>query len=79
HEVFIVGADLPPTAADKQYQLWAIVDGSPVSAGLLDSDSTNVLQKMASFKDAQAFAITLEPKGGSVHPTLEAMVVLGPV
>lgn len=79
HEVFISGASLPALTSEKQYQLWAIVDGAPVSAGLLSADTDSALQKMASFEKAQAFAITVEPKGGSIHPTLEAMVVLGPV
>ncbi|MBP8755290.1 MAG: anti-sigma factor [Chitinophagales bacterium] len=77
-EVFIASSGLPKLSANTQYQLWAIVDGTPVSAGLL-ADNQGTLQKMDSFKNVQAFAITIEPKGGSKTPTLESMVVLGSV
>jgi hypothetical protein len=78
HEVYIADVSLPKTSSDKQYQLWAIVDGKPVDAGML-SDVKQVAQKMKSFPKADAFAITLEKKGGSPTPTLEAMFVMGKV
>lgn len=72
--------DQLPTEGEGQYQLWAIVKGKPVSAGLLSvDDQAIVLQDMAGFADADAFAITLEPRGGSESPTLDQMVVLGKV
>jgi len=76
-ETFIFVNNLPEPPADKQYQLWAIVDGKPVDMGVFDvSDS---LQKMKAIESAQAFAVTLEQKGGSPAPTLEQMYVLGNV
>ncbi len=75
-DVYIVDASLPRPVAGKQYQLWAIVDGKPVSAGLL-SEVKNLPQKMQSFEKADAFAITLEPTGGSATPTMEEMFVMG--
>lgn len=71
--------NLPEEQEGSQYQLWAIVDGSPLSLGLLDLEDKDSLQTMAGLADAQAFAITLEPLGGSVNPTLEQMVVYGEV
>jgi anti-sigma-K factor RskA len=74
-ETFLYRDELP-TEGDGQYQLWAIVKGKPVSAGLLSvDDNTIVLQDMAGFAEADAFAITLEPRGGSESPTLDQMVV----
>jgi len=69
---------LPQTASDKQYQLWFIdpVKG-PVSAGVFDVNSG--LMKMTNAPAAAAFAVTLEPKGGSVSPTLDQMYVVGNV
>jgi anti-sigma-K factor RskA len=62
------------------YQLWAIVDGKPVDAGILKTTDVYALpQKMISFSSAQAFAITIENKGGSEVPTLDKMVALGGV
>jgi anti-sigma-K factor RskA len=75
-EVFVVDISLPQPPADKQYQLWAIVNGQPVSAGMLE-DKKQVAQKMADFRSADAFAITMERKGGSPVPTMEDMYVFG--
>ena len=77
-EVYVEVKNLPKLEDGKQYQLWAIVDGKPVDAGMLplnESDSTMI--KMKDFESAQAFAITIEKAGGSPSPTLEQMVVMG--
>ncbi len=77
-EVYVADVSLPEVPSDKQYQLWAIVDGKPVDAGML-SDAKNLAQKMKVFEKAEMFAITLEKKGGSPTPTMEAMYVAGKV
>ncbi len=54
----------------KQYQLWAIIKGQPVSLGVVDLQAAR--KGLVSYKFAQkpdAFAISLEPFGGSVAPT----------
>lgn len=70
---------LPETPAGKQYQLWALVDGQPVDMGVLPLSLTRNQQLVAvPFQgNAGGFAVTLEPQGGSVVPTLEAMVMVG--
>ncbi len=75
-DVFLKVKNLPEIPQGKQYQLWAIVDGAPVNAGLVAIEE-QLLQKMEQFSSAQAFAITLEPLGGSSSPTLEKMYVIG--
>lgn len=75
-EVFVVDVSLPSPPSQKQYQLWAIVDGKPVNAGML-TDKKQIAQKMQGFEKADAFAITLEKYGGSEAPTLEEMYVMG--
>lgn len=75
HEVYVANITLPETPANKQYQLWAIVDGKPIDAGLLNG-STMQTQQMKTFEKADAFAITLEKKGGSPTPTMDAMYVM---
>lgn len=71
---------LAQAPSGKQYQLWAIVDGQPVDAGVFTiADDAPVVQAMKGIGNAQAFAVTLEPEGGSVSPTLEAMVLIGQV
>lgn len=70
--------NLPAPPSDKQYQLWAIVNGVPTDMGVFDIkiDST-ALQEVPFIENASAFAVTLEQKGGSPTPTLEEMVVIG--
>ena len=62
-EVYLSALDLPAAPKGKQYQLWAIVDGKPVDAGMI-AGTTNIL-KMKSFAKPIAFAISLENTGGS--------------
>lgn len=79
-EVYFNASVLPKSPENKQYQLWAIVDGKPVDIGMIDSNSVaNVFQKMKSVKGAQAFAVTIEKMGGSPVPTMETMCLLGNV
>jgi anti-sigma-K factor RskA len=80
HDVYLNVDILPATPPGMQYQLWAIVDGKPVDAGMIDlADGTGKLHKMKSFDGAQAFAITLEKKGGSPGPDLDALYLMGNV
>jgi anti-sigma-K factor RskA len=78
NEVFLNAKKMPKNAAEKQYQLWAIVAGKPVNMGTFDvaGDMTSLL-KMKSVENASAFAVTLEPRGGSVNPSMEQMYVIG--
>jgi anti-sigma-K factor RskA len=78
-EVYVLVNQLPVPVSEKQYQLWAIVDGHPVDAGVIDLNSGFTFVKLKTIPKADAFAITLEKKGGSTTPTLEAMYVMGKV
>lgn len=73
--------NLPANDAAHQYQLWAIVDGKPVDLGVFDSkpDSATMVKVMKSVDKPQAFAVTLEPKGGSVNPTMANMTVIATI
>lgn len=75
-DVFVMVNKLPEPRRGKQYQLWAIVDGKPVDAGVLDPGCNSVC-KMKNIPRAQAFAITLEKEGGSAVPNLKALFVMG--
>lgn len=75
-QVYIEPSNLPQVPEGKQYQLWAIVDGKPVDAGMITTEKGIYhIQKMKSFGKVDAFAITLEKKGGSPTPTLDQMIV----
>ncbi|MBL4676081.1 MAG: anti-sigma factor [Mucilaginibacter sp.] len=70
---------LPKTDTKHEYQLWALVKGKPVDMGVFDNAAVDsaIVKEMKNIASAQGFAVTLEPKGGSVNPTLDQMVVIG--
>ena len=71
-------ANMPANDKDHQYQLWAMVDGKPVDLGVFDSDTTSKdMKEMKSIASAEAFAVTLERRGGSPTPTMDQMMVIG--
>jgi len=79
-DVYLLINNLPKPASNKQYQLWALLDGKPIDGGLIDNESfikqNKLLIRMKNMQGAQAFAITLEKKGG--NPTPEgSMYVMG--
>ena len=76
-QVFLDLAALPALSEDQQFQLWAIVDGKPVDAGIFNREEG--FQMMKEIQGAKAFAVTVEPRGGSTSPSLDTMVVLGEV
>ena len=79
HKVYVDVRSLPPLPADKQYQLWALDKGKPIDAGVLTAATASGegLQPMKDIASAQTFAMTIEPAGGSVGPTLSTMTVVG--
>lgn len=74
--VYLNAENLPKAPEGMQYQLWALVDGKPVSAGMYSAEK-NTKEILANIPKAQAFAITLEKQGGSTAPTMENMFVIG--
>eukprot|EP01013_Petalomonas_cantuscygni_P001332 TRINITY_DN11368_c0_g1_i2.p2 TRINITY_DN11368_c0_g1~~TRINITY_DN11368_c0_g1_i2.p2 ORF type:complete len:251 (+),score=16.66 TRINITY_DN11368_c0_g1_i2:1440-2192(+) len=78
-EVLLSVNQLASLDPNNDYQLWAIGEEGPIGIGLVDPGKKFDLQIMDIASDAQAFAITIEPKGGSESPTLEKLVVLGEV
>lgn len=76
-DVYLLPNKMAQVPSDMQYQLWAIVDGKPVDAGMIDACTG--LCKMKNIPKASMFAITLEKKGGSPVPTMTEMYVAGKV
>ena len=77
-EVYLNVNSLPIPDRDLQYQLWGIIDGKPVDAGIFEVNLSG-LQRMKDIAGASAFAVTLEPKGGSKSPTMDQMYIIGNV
>lgn len=76
-DVYMMINNLPQPASDKQYQLWALIDNQPVDLGVFEVRQQQLLVKMKNVQNAQAFAVTLERRGGSPTPTMEALYVSG--
>jgi anti-sigma-K factor RskA len=72
---------LPVNDKQHQYQLWAIVAGKPVDLGVFDvgTNSATAVKTMKPVEQAQAFAVTLEPKGGSTNPTMANLTVIAKI
>ncbi len=75
HQAFIDVLNLPAPEEGKQFQLWTIVNGKPIDAGVFTIDNTGI-QRVKDIENAGAWAVTLEPKGGSVSPTLNQMYLI---
>jgi anti-sigma-K factor RskA len=79
-EVYLSVQNMKALAQNNQYQLWAIIDGKPVDAGVFDGNLASGLVKMKDIgAGAAVFAVTIEPRGGKESPTLETMQVAGNV
>ncbi|MEO8171879.1 MAG: anti-sigma factor [Sediminibacterium sp.] len=76
-DVYLLPNKLAPAPAGMQYQLWAIVDGKPVDAGMIGACAG--LCKMKNIPTASMFAVTLEKEGGVASPTMAQMYVAGKV
>jgi anti-sigma-K factor RskA len=77
HDVYLLVNNLPLPASDKQYQLWALLNGKPVDLGVFDIKKERLLIQAKNAQGAEAFAITMENKGGSPTPTMEKLYVMG--
>lgn len=78
--VYLVVKNMPKLPSDRQYQLWALIDKGQRDLGVFDgtdSAGNSVILKMNDTKRAQAFAITIEKRGGSPHPTLDSLQSVG--
>lgn len=77
-EAFLSAANLPPAAAGKAFQLWFIAAGTPLPGGVFQTDSRgNVLHRQLIpeyGREAELFAISVEPASGVSAPTGEVVL-----
>jgi anti-sigma-K factor RskA len=79
-DVYMLINNLPQPASDKQYTLWALLDGKPTNLGVFDLDvqQRRLLVRMKNVQNAQAFAISLEQRGNPDRAAPEGKIyVLG--
>ena len=75
--------NLPPTPANKSYQLWIIRadQPKPQSAGVFDVTSSGKaslsIENLPVATEIKALAVTLEPKGGVEQPTNTNFYLMG--
>ena len=70
--VMVNTAQLSELSEDQDYQMWADVDGEMIDMGVIDLEQP--LLAMSYIDDAESFNITIEPKGGSEHPTVSRLI-----
>jgi anti-sigma-K factor RskA len=74
----LVVTGLPPLEPGKTYQVWLIAD-APVSAGLLTVDASGqgvlIITSTESIGSFKSLGISVEPKGGSLQPTGDIVVL----
>ena len=82
--VYVDASGLPKPPDGMEYQVWSLLLKpalTPTSIGLIAdfSEDNNLIFAVQNTKNAEAFGITLEPKGGSKSPTMEQLYTLGAV
>jgi anti-sigma-K factor RskA len=73
--VLVCSSSLPGLEPGNDYQLWAMVDGKPVSVGVLKTRRGNTFElnapRSVPLDKTSTFAISKEPSGGMPQPTGE--------
>lgn len=79
-EVYLEIMNLPSAPEGMQYQFWGIVDDEPVDAGMIPVDENDLagIHPMTTVPNAVAYAISLEPMGGSPQPSGKIYVMGNP-
>jgi anti-sigma-K factor RskA len=79
---YLILNNLPKAPEGMEYQLWMIADGKSTDCGTYNQGSETSLQAMKPMtqmehKSQMYYAVTLEKKGGSERPTMDAIFVMG--
>lgn len=77
-KVFLDPDQLTDVNENQQYQLWAFKANQPIDLGTVLKVEFG-FQQMKNIQEADAFAITIEPLGGSKQPTMEQLKVIGKI
>ncbi|MGH2407032.1 MAG: anti-sigma factor domain-containing protein [Candidatus Limnocylindrales bacterium] len=67
---YLVVEGLAPAPTGKVYQAWYIAGGVPRSAGLMATSDGLAVLALSGADPVETVALTIEPAGGSVQPTL---------
>jgi anti-sigma-K factor RskA len=72
---YLVSSILPVLRPSETYQLWGVVNGQPISLGLLGGSPSESVFTLAGSAMPSQLRITVEPTGGSVVPSGAAVAV----
>ena len=79
-KMYIMIHHLPLSFAGKDYQLWAMVNGKPVSVGIIKDEIRGRFIELPNVPaTAAAFIVTLENDGGAAMPTMEETYLSGKI
>jgi anti-sigma-K factor RskA len=70
--VILNTSGLPKLPAEKDYQLWADVDGEMIDMGVIPEESDMAV--MTYIDKAESLNITIEAAGGNDHPTVSQLI-----
>lgn len=78
--VLLIASNLPPTPADKIYEMWLIPKGAkPLPAGLFqsydDGQAMHVRPGAVDVSSTAAVAVTVEDHAGALQPTTTPLIV----
>lgn len=65
--------EMPQLPDNQCYQMWADVNGKMLNLGIINS-SDDLFVDCKYLADAESLNVTIEPKGGSEHPTVADLV-----
>ncbi len=71
-KVLLDASQLPGLTEDQDYQLWADVEGEMIDMGVVQKE--NGLLAMNYIAGAESMNLTIEPAGGSEHPTVSNLI-----
>lgn len=73
---YLVVDGLPPLPQDRDYQVWLLQNGRPVSVGVFHPDGKGrwLLQSTRPMRSYTWIGITQEPRGGSAAPTTKPLI-----
>jgi len=71
---FIQISNLPPLANNQSYQLWSLKGtNAPIPLDVFESQDQEFIE-VSFVDDTNAYAITIEPRGGQDSPTMENLI-----
>lgn len=70
--VFVNATLLPELDEKQDYQMWADVNGEMINMGIIKTEEP--LLAMNYIEDSESLNITIEPAGGSDHPTVSNLI-----